>query len=270
MRAIVTSPIASLFKLPDETSELADEALYGMGVEIVDETNRFFKVKTDYRYFGYTLKENLLTDEENVASWDIPSKVVGAACYLDVLAKPDVTSNRLAALPKGGALIPIGEYNETFTKVLLPNTQVGYVKTPSLREQVTTWDKKKENAIRENLIETAMSYMGTQYRWGGKTHLGIDCSGLCSISYLLNGIVIYRDASIKPGFEMHEIPYEDMKPADLIFYGEHVVMYIGEGKVLHSTAYKTSVGVCINSLEEDSPIFRRDLKETIVMVGSVF
>ena len=44
---------------------------------------------------------------------------------------------------------------------------------------------KNEQEFRDSIIKTALSYLGTSYRWGGKTTLGIDCSGLCQMAYLL-------------------------------------------------------------------------------------
>ena len=70
------------------------------------------------------------------------------------------------------------------------------------------------------------SYLGAQYRWGGKTPLGIDCSGIVSMAYLLNGVTIYRAAAIKSGFALHEISLEAAKPGDLLFFPGHVAMYL--------------------------------------------
>ncbi|MFR6589933.1 MAG: C40 family peptidase [Gallintestinimicrobium sp.] len=57
-----------------------------------------------------------------------------------------------------------------------------------------------EEAFRESIMQTAYSCLGTQYRWGGKTACGIDCSGLAFMSYFRNGILIWRDAAIKEGY----------------------------------------------------------------------
>ena len=46
-----------------------------------------------------------------------------------------------------------------------------------------------ETALREALVER-----GTEYRWGGKSGRGIDCSGLVSSAYMQCGVLIYRDA----------------------------------------------------------------------------
>ena len=54
----------------------------------------------------------------------------------------------------------------------------------------------------------------TEYRWGGKSGRGIDCSGLVSSAYMQCGVLIYRDASIVEGWPMHEVPFEEKKPGD--------------------------------------------------------
>jgi cell wall-associated NlpC family hydrolase len=100
--------------------------------------------------------------------------------------------------------------------------------------------------------------------------MGIDCSGLTSVSYLLNGDVIYRDADIRPGFEMREIDPRDAKPADLLFTKDHVVMCIGGGKYIHSTSRCGSEGVVVNSLNHGDPDFRQDIKDGIPCAGSIF
>jgi len=120
------------------------------------------------------------------------------------------------------------------------------------------------------VCDTALTYLGAHYRWGGKSPLGIDCSGLCSTAYLLNGIVIYRDASIKEGFPIRAIDRADMKPGDLLFFPGHVAMYMGEGKYLHSTGHVSANGVIVNSLDPASPIYRADLDEKLTEVGTYF
>ena len=60
------------------------------------------------------------------------------------------------------------------------------------KEQEDADALRLEEAFRESIVQTAYSYLGTQYRWGGKTACGIDCSGLAFMSYFRNGILIWR------------------------------------------------------------------------------
>ena len=86
------------------------------------------------------------------------------------------------------------------------------------KEQEDADALRSEEAFRKSIVQTAYSYLGTQYRWGGKTACGIDCSGLAFMSYFRNGILIWRDAAIKEGYPVHEIPIEQAKPGDLLFF----------------------------------------------------
>ena len=128
------------------------------------------------------------------------------------------------------------------------------------------WEKN----LRDNIVKTALSYMGTQYRWGGKSPLGIDCSGLAFMSYMENGILIYRDADIKEEYPLKEISRENLKKGDLIFFPGHVAVYIGEDRYVHSTGYKMTPGVTINSLNLHDTLYRDDLAHKITAFGSVF
>ena len=100
--------------------------------------------------------------------------------------------------------------------------------------------------------------------------MGIDCSGLTSMAYMLNGVYIYRDAALKPGFLVRQIPYEHMKPGDLLYFQGHIAMYIGNDEYVHSTARAGSDGVVVNSLSPCSEMFRLDLAQSMYAVGSVF
>lgn len=96
--------------------------------------------------------------------------------------------------------------------------------------------------------------MARPTRWGGKTPAGIDCSGLCSMAYLLCGISIWRDSELKEGYPIHPAHVSDMRVGDLVYFPGHVALYLGNGEYIHSTARAGDNGVVINSFYPDSPL----------------
>ena len=139
-----------------------------------------------------------------------------------------------------------------------------------LGEHLTAPCSDDEETLRNALVDAAMLYQGTHYRWGGKSPMGIDCSGMVSMAYMLCGVLIYRDANIVEGFPIHEITREQMKKGDLLFFPGHVAMYMGDGLYCHSTAHAGDDGFTINSLDPASPVYREDLVNRITQIGSYF
>ena len=124
--------------------------------------------------------------------------------------------------------------------------------------------------FRMGLCEVAKKYLGTQYRWGGRSGAGIDCSGLVSTAYRRCGIHIYRDAKIVEGWPMRQITLEEAKPGDALYFPGHIALYLGNGSYIHSTARAGSNGVVINSLNPEDPDYREDLVKSLYAVGTIF
>ena len=61
---------------------------------------------------------------------------------------------------------------------------------------------------------------------------------------------------------------EEAKEGDLLFFPGHVAMYIGDGKFIHSSA--SINGVHINSLNPEDDDYRKDLKDELYAIGTIF
>ena len=281
MRAVVKTPVCPLMTQPRPDCELADEALYGMVVQVVEQTTPdYWKVRTHYRYEGYAPVDCLVPGDRAADWWEgLPRKVILHKNTCDVMTHPKVQSwPRLRALPMG-AVVAVTEGPEINPEtgnptgwqcVTLPDGAEGYVRSSWLDTYYETPIDLPEAELRQRLCDTARLYARTHYRWGGKTPLGIDCSGLVSMSYLLNGMVIYRDAKVVEGFPIRFIDQKDMKPGDLLFFPGHVAMYLGDQKYIHSTGKAGDDGVVINSLDPAAPDYRPDLPKILTGVGSYF
>ena len=272
MKAIVKSCICPLYTKPDAHSELADEALYGMIVEILERVGSdWYKIRTHYRYEGYSPASCLLMGDTHANNWQTaPKKVVLHKNTCDIMASPKVQSYPIVTLTRGAVVSPVGEAEEGWQKVALCDGQQGYTRASFLGEHYEKPPFEDEASLRALLVENAMRYTGAHYRWGGKTPLGIDCSGLVSMAYMLSGIFIYRDAHIKEDFPIHPITLDEAKAGDLLFFPGHVAMYLGDGRYIHSTGKAGDDGFTHNSLNPEDPDYRADLREKLTEVGSYF
>lgn len=292
--AVIKKPVITIWDRPGETKEnrdkklissIADEGIYGMGLRITEEEDQgFYPVVTAYDYPGYIRREDVeLTGLSSLINWEEGGLMVIDGEVVDILSIPKVQGVRIMSVPRG-ALIKVREFESEepgWAMVELFDGQVGFMRNQYLRpkeySQSALWTDHlpqkeivDEREFRLAVIKTAMEYLGTQYRWGGRTSLGIDCSGLTSESYLMNGIIIFRDAKIQPGFPVKEIPKDEMLPGDLMYFPGHIAMYLGDGSYIHSTGKVGSSGVVINSLNPDAADYRDDLAKSWYASGSIF
>ena len=291
---ICTRPITQLWNKP-EALEAADELLCGWIYEVLEEKDGFLRVRTHYGYESWMDAKEYLSIPKQYK--DRKGLYMVSAHMVDVLAEPRVQGRRMSTL-FAGSLVRISEKSRTeddWIRVVLPDGREGWMRThflmprrdgdgfledgrlPGISEaaaSVQMGRKENEEALRQEIADRALSFLGTQYRWGGKTAMGIDCSGLAFMSYLMCGILIYRDARIMPGFPVREIPMgnpaETARVGDLLFFPGHVAVSLGDGRFVHATAYPGCGCVTVNSLNEKDPDFRKDLREKLIAVGSVF
>ncbi|MCL2718833.1 MAG: C40 family peptidase [Lachnospiraceae bacterium] len=286
---ICNKPIAPLYEQAkfcfgpsDLSSGIADEVLYGWLVKINDEatvnvSNSAF-VTTEYGYSGYIDLNDFIIYPSFQERSDV--YYVDRSC-MDILSEPRVAARVLMTLFRGSYVrikMPLAS-PEGWVTLLLNNGGEGFVQACMLKKRILplpvspcaiSQTLSANNQLREAIASSAQRYLGAQYRWGGKTPLGIDCSGLTFMSYFENGIYIYRDAKLKDDYPVKKIPIQMIGVGDLLYFPGHIALYLGNNQYIHSTTRAGSFGVAINSLDARMPNFRADLYEKLTDIGSVF
>jgi len=89
------------------------------------------------------------------------------------------------------------------------------------------------------IVKTALLYLNSPYAWGGKSPLGIDCSGLTQMVYKLNGYQLNRNSAdqAKQGEPLSFI--EESEAGDLAFFDDkdgiidHVGIMMNDNYIIH-------------------------------------
>jgi cell wall-associated NlpC family hydrolase len=125
----------------------------------------------------------------------------------------------------------------------------------------------------QRLREAIRSYMGTDYKYGGTSREGLDCSGFVMKAYERAGVKIPRSSELQYQHGEKVSP-EHLRYGDLVFFNNycyskysyatasilsgvfpkveqpcHVGIYIGGGRFIHSTA--SQHGVTVSNLNAD-------------------
>ena len=256
----INFPSVYMHSCPDILSEVSDELLYGTKLKKLGEFGNYVRCETSYGYSGYVHKRYLCKNVDPSGA----KEYIVSSNFADLLTAPSYKYRPIMTLSKGSIVYSKSVFSrsEKFFCVLhkghlcyIPRFSV----SPFETNQKTT--KTDLNEFRKKLCDDALMYLGTPYRWGGKSSSGIDCSGLCFMSYYMNCLPLWRDSHADTRF-VHEIPKEEAKQGDLIYFKGHMAIYIGDGEYVHSAA---SAGlVTVNSLRKNSVIFRKDLYDSFI------
>ena len=110
---------------------------------------------------------------------------------------------------------------------------------------------------REAIVAYAKQFLGNPYKYGGTSLTeGCDCSGFTMQVYSKFGYSIGRDSRTQSNASGSSIDAGSLKKGDLIFYASedtinHVGIYIGDGKIIHSSNART--GITISPANYRSP-----------------
>jgi len=105
------------------------------------------------------------------------------------------------------------------------------------------------------IADYAVLFEGTRYVRGGASPSGFDCSGLVSYVYAQFGIRLTRNSAGQYRDNGTHINRSDLSPGDLIFTSangrvvDHVALYIGDNKIVHSSS--SNGGVIISDLSHN-------------------
>jgi hypothetical protein len=225
--AICKVSVSPLRAAPSHKSEMVSQLLFGEVVEVLDrQREKWWRVRCVWDdYLGWVSSLQLTP----VAADVVEACTTDFARSLEIV-QPAVRQDHFLPLPLG-ALLPMHD-GLTFR---FPE------KTYQFSGQTVHPDQVEVTP--DLVIRFARKYLYAPYLWGGRSPLGIDCSGLIQMVFLLAGIQLPRDASqqIDCG---HPVDFAaNMAPADLAFFEDpqgritHVGIVLGDAQILHASGF---------------------------------
>ena len=224
VRRQVEVPALPLRREPRFDAILDTEALFGETLTLFDESEGWAWVQLSRDgYVGYMPSEGLTTEVTTSTH-----RVAALRTY--VYASPDIKTPPLALLSLNALLSVTGEEGR-----FLALNSGGFV--------IAAHAAKLDEPARD-FVDVALGFRGTPYLWGGRTSLGVDCSGLVQLSHEAVGLPCPRDADMQSKEVGRELDWHGggaLARGDLVFWDGHVGIMTSGQNLVHASAYQMMV-----------------------------
>ncbi len=212
---------AALRPQPSPDSGIDTEVIFGETLRVFDEMEGWAYAQADRDgYVGY-LSANALQPADEPAT----HRVTALRTFL--YAGPSIKIPDPRMLPQG-ALCRVAGFERDFAAL----ASGGYVHAGHLAPVGET---------APDFVAVAEAYLGTPYLWGGRTSIGIDCSGLVQNALAAAGIAAPRDTDLQEKHFRGDRPVTadlaGLRRGDLVFWKGHVGIMRDEETLLHANGH---------------------------------
>ncbi|KAA2231567.1 C40 family peptidase [Salinarimonas soli] len=221
----VSAPAAPLRRTPAPDVGYDTEALMGEAVRAFDEHEGFAWVQLERDgYVGY-----MSSDALDGSAPEPTHRVAAIRTFL--YPGPSLKLPQAGHLSLGAAVAVTGEEGD-------------YARLPSglfvFARHLAPLD-----AAEPDFVAVAERFLHTPYLWGGKTSLGLDCSGLIQVSLQAAGIMAPRDSDMQERELGTPVPVGDdlagLRRGDLVFWKGHVGVMSDPKHLLHANGHHMRV-----------------------------
>jgi len=196
---------------PSDKSEMTNQVLFGEHFDIVEENDKWFKIKLDHDDYECWVdkKQVLVLSDEDAESEEGEYLVDEVSSYIE-----DQSSNSELHLVLGS---------------LLPPHESGAFQLGGTDYQFNGAISLYDEGSLDNVSDYAHLYLNTPYLWGGRTPFGIDCSGFTQMVFRMCGVALARDSHAQAeegeAVDMLEVAQE----GDLAFFRNEngVITHVG-------------------------------------------
>ncbi len=232
-------PYINIYEKPFKNSKISSQILYGERFSVLKKKKNFLKIQTFYdNYYGYI-------------------KYKKYKKKLNPTHKVNVLKTKIS---KSNKFLPFSSKIEILKKkknyVMFENNK--WINSKSI---IPIYKKEK------NFLKILKLYKNSKYKWGGKTHAGIDCSALIQIFYKFNNKFFPRDTVDQIKLKKGTITKKKFKHGDIIYWKGHVAICINSKNLIH--AYGPRKRVLIMDIKKTIKLIKKTANLDVKKIFSI-